>query len=165
MNNVASTNRVTGRTVLICMLAFFGVIIAVNAAMIALAIGTLPGTDVDNPYSAGIAYNKEISAARDQEARGWHIAAHVERAPDGQSIVQVDARDASGSPLAGLVFMAQFARPTDRRADHALVLAEREGGVYRGRVEGVAAGQWELIIQAARGSERVFLSRNRLMLQ
>ena len=165
MTNVASTNRVTGRTVLICMLAFFGVIIAVNAGMVTLAVGTLPGTDVDNPYSAGIAYNKEISAAREQEARGWHIAAHVERDRDGQSLVQVQARDATGAPLAGLVFTAELARPTDRRADHALVLAEREGGIYRGRVNGVAAGQWELIIQAARGSERVFLSRNRLMLQ
>jgi len=59
----------TGRSVLFCLLAFFGVIISVNIAMMTLAVETLPGTDVDSPYSAGLAYNQEITAARAQEAR------------------------------------------------------------------------------------------------
>jgi hypothetical protein len=44
------------------------------------------------------------------------------------------------------------------------MLSEREAGVYRGETEDVAAGQWDLVIEADRGSERLFLSRNRVLL-
>ena len=67
--------------------------------------------------------------------------------------------------MSGVVFSAQLARPTDRRADHVLALAERDTGVYRGSTEGVAPGQWDLIIEGRHGGERMFLSRNRLMLR
>jgi nitrogen fixation protein FixH len=160
-----SGRPLTGRTVLFSILAFFGVIIAVNVTMMTLAIETLPGTDVDNPYRVGLAYNDEISAARAQAARGWQVAARVVRQSDGRSSIRVEARDAAGAPLKGLAFSAQLVRPTDRRADHAVALAEREAGVYGGAIDGVAPGQWDLIIQGERDSERMFLSRNRLVLK
>lgn len=155
----------TGRTVLLSVLAFFGVVIAVNVTMMTLAVETLPGTDVDNPYSAGLAYNKEISAARAQEARGWHVAAHVELQADGQSTIRVEARDGAGAPVTGIAFFARLEHPVDRRADHAVSLSEGERGIYRGTAEHVAAGQWELIIEGERGSQRMFMSRNRLVLR
>jgi nitrogen fixation protein FixH len=93
----------TGRTALLSILAFFGVVMAVNVTMMTLAVETLRGTDVDNPYSAGLAYNKEISAARAQEARGWQVVAHVERQADRQSTIRVEARDGNirsiGAPI------------------------------------------------------------------
>lgn len=161
----AAKKPLTGRTVLLSILAFFSVVIAVNVTMMTLAVETLPGTDVDNPYSAGLAYNKEISAARAQEARGWHVGAHVERQADGQSIIRIEARDGAGAPVTGIAFSARLAHPIDRRADHAVILAEHERGIYRGSAEDVAPGQWELIIEGERGSERMFMSRNRLMLR
>jgi len=162
----SNTGRpLTGRIVLVWLLAFFGVIFSVNITMMTLAVETLPGTDVDNPYGAGLAYNNEITAARAQEARGWQVVAHVERQADGEGSIRVEARDAAGKPLSGMVFSARLARPTDRRADHDVGLTERESGVYRGTSEGVAVGQWDLIIEGERGSERMFLSRNRLVLR
>jgi nitrogen fixation protein FixH len=151
--------------VLLWILAFFGVVIAVNVTMGTLAIRTLPGIDIDNPYGSGLAYNEEISAARAQDARGWHVAAHVERAANGQGSIALEARDAGGVALTGMVFTVRLARPTDRRADLAVPLVEREKGQYRGVVEDVAAGQWELIIEGDRGSQRLFMSRNRLTLR
>jgi nitrogen fixation protein FixH len=161
----AGMKPLTGRTVLLSILVFFGVVIAVNITMMTLAVETLPGTDVDNPYAAGLAYNKEISAARAQEARGWHVVAHVERQADGQGTIRVEARDGAGVPVSGLAFFARLAHPIDRRADHSVSLFEDEPGVYRGTTENVAAGQWELIIEGERGPERMFMSRNRLVLR
>lgn len=166
MMQVSAAERpLTGRTVLVCILAFFGVIIAVNVTMMTLAIKTLPGTDVDNPYASGIAYNNEISAAREQEARRWRVAVRIERDRDGHGSIRVEASDAAGAPVTAIAFSARLARPTDRRADHTVPLVERESGVYRGGVDGVAAGLWELIVEGQRGSERLFMSRNRLVLQ
>jgi nitrogen fixation protein FixH len=165
MRVAAGKKPLTGRTVLLCILAFFGVVIVVNVTMVTLAVETLPGTDVDNPYGAGLAYNKEISAARAQEALGWFVVAHVEHQADGQSTIRVEARDSAGVPVTGLAFSARLAHPIDRRADHAVSLSEGEPGVYRGTAENVMAGQWELIIEGERASERMFMSRNRLVLR
>ena len=164
-DTVRQSKPLTGRTVLFCLLGFFGIVIGVNMAMMKFAIDTLPGAEVASAYRASIRFNDEIARARAQDSRGWQIGAHVERAPDGRALVQVDARDDKGAPLSGLVFTARLSRPTDARADRNLALSERGNGVYRGAVDDVAAGQWDLVIQAERGEERVFLSRNRVVLK
>lgn len=155
----------TGRMVLIYILAFFGVVIAVNGVMMKLAIDTLSGTVVDGAYAVGNAYNQELKAARAQAERGWQVAAHVDRYPDSAVSVRIDARDRAGGPVSGMAFSAQLARPADKRGDRFVTLSDIGGGAYRGSAEDVAPGQWDLIIQAERGGERVFLSRNRLVLQ
>jgi len=162
---IAVTRPLTGRTVLFCLLAFFGVVIGVNMVMMKLAIDTLPGTEVDSAYRASLAFNSEISAAREQAARNWRVAAHVERSLDGHATVQVEAHDRDGAPVSGLAFSGRLMRPIDKRADRALALAERESGIYRGGAADVAPGQWDLVIEADRGGERLFLSRNRVMLR
>ena len=108
---------ITGRMVFFMMVAFFGVVIGVNLIMMRLAIQTLPGTEVDSAYSASLAYEKEIAAARDQNARNWKVDAHVERSGQGGATLQVEARDNDGRPMSGLKFQGRFERPTDRRAD------------------------------------------------
>ena len=165
MNRHSDTRPITGRTVLICMLAFFGVVIGMNAVMIKLAVDTLPGTDVDSAYAASLAYNAEIRASHDQDARGWRVVGRVERNHDGAAVVRVEARDAVDAPLTGLVIAARLSRPTDKRHDRTVTLSERETGLYRGQAVDVAPGQWDLVLEATKGSERLFLSRNRLALR
>src|SRR3954469_22741245 len=98
------TKPLTGTKVVLMLVAFFGIVIGVNVTMMKLAIATLPGTDVDSPYAAGLSYDREISAAQDQAARKWQVNAHIERRADGAATLQVDARDASGRPMSGLTF-------------------------------------------------------------
>src|SRR3974390_2377251 len=107
----------TGRMVLVMLLAFFGVVIGVNVTMMKLAIATLPGTEVDSAYSASLGYEKEILAARAQAERRWKVDAHVERSADGAAMLLVEARDKEGRPVTGLKFQGRFERPTDKRAD------------------------------------------------
>jgi len=159
-----SERPLTGRKVLLILVAFFGVVIGVNVTMMQLAIKTLPGTEVDSAYSASLGYGKEILAARDQSARNWQVDAHLERSADGAALLQVEARDRGGRPLTGLRFQGRFERPTDKRADLAVTLAEVGIGIYRGRLEGVAAGQWDLVLEGDGSAGRLFLSKNRVML-
>jgi nitrogen fixation protein FixH len=160
----ASSKPLTGRKVLAMLLAFFGVVFGVNFLMMKLAIDTLPGTEVDSAYSASLAYEQEIAAAHDQNARDWKVDAHVQRGADGAATLQVEARDASGRPVSGLKFEGRFERPTDRRADQQVALAERGIGIYRGSAPLIAAGQWDLVLEAVSAGQRMFLSKNRVLL-
>ena len=159
-----SSKPLTGTKVFVMLVAFFGLVIGVNVTMMKLAIATLPGTDVDSPYAAGLSYEHEISAAHDQAARKWKVNAHIERRNDGGAMVQVEARDANGQPISGLKFDGRLERPTDKRADLAVAFTETGIGIYRGDAAAVAPGQWNLVIEGEARGERVFLSRNRVIL-
>jgi nitrogen fixation protein FixH len=153
-----------GRTVLWSLLGFFGVVIGANMVMTTLAIRTMPGLDVESPYIAGLKYNAEIEAAREQAARAWQVVSHVERDPEGRAVVTVEARDRDGAPLTGLAMSVRLARPADKRADRIVALTEGGGGGYRGEAVAVVAGVWDVEIEADRGAKRMFRSRNRVTL-
>ncbi|MGJ4904801.1 FixH family protein [Bradyrhizobium sp. HKCCYLS2058] len=156
--------QLTGGMVLAMLLAFFGTVIGVNVYMMTVAISTLPGTEVDSAYSASLGYENEIAAARAQEARRWQVEAHIERGAGGAAVVQVNARDASGNPLSGLTFQGRLERPADKRADQEVALAEIGGGIYRGTAEAIAPGQWDLVLEGDSSGRRLFLSKNRVLL-
>jgi nitrogen fixation protein FixH len=160
----SSPKPLTGRKVLAMLVAFFGIVIVVNMTMMKLAILTLPGTEVDSAYSASLAYEKEIVAARDQNARNWTVDAHVQRSGQGGATLQVEARDRNGQPMSGLKFRGRFERPTDRRADLPVVLAEVGIGIYRGSAPEIAPGQWDLVLEGVSAGQRLFLSKNRVLL-
>jgi nitrogen fixation protein FixH len=164
MSTRPSQRQITGRMVLLMLLAFFGVVIGVNVTMMKLAISTLPGTEVDSAYSASLGYEKEIAAARDQDARHWEVDAHVERANNGVAMLQLTARDKEGRPVTGLKVAGRFERPADKRADQAIELSEVGFGIYRGRLDAVAPGQWDLVLEGDQGGQRMFLSKNRVLL-
>ena len=155
----------TGRTVLLCLLGFFGVVIGINALMMALAIGTMPGLESERPYQAGIGYNAEIKAAQEQATRRWNIASHIDRVANGRAAVKVYARDSDGAPLTSLVLTVRLMRPTDKRADRTISLTEQESGIYRGDAADVAPGAWNIELDAERGPERMFRSKNRITLE
>jgi nitrogen fixation protein FixH len=163
---VATAGRpLTGRAVLLWLLAFFGVVIGINVIMMALAIGTMPGLETEKPYQAGIGYNAEIAAARAQATRRWKVVSHIDRDADGRASVKVEARDRDGAPLARLAVTVRLARPTDQRADRTISLAEHESGKYLGEAADVAPGLWDVELDADRGTERMFRSKNRVTLE
>jgi len=155
----------TGRAVLLWLLAFFGIDLAVNGLLAKLAIDTLPGTEVASSYSASLAYNSEIKAAHDQDARGWRVVGHVERSQSGRASVEVEVRDGNGATVTGMAFSARLERPTDKRADRFIMLRESAGGVYRGVADDVPPGQWDLVLEGERDAHRLYLSKNRLVLR
>ncbi|MBI5104899.1 MAG: FixH family protein, partial [Solirubrobacterales bacterium] len=69
--NIAKTFEITGKHVLLGMLAFFGLIIAVNIVMMRLALSTHTGVVAENTYRKGVKYNEEIAASERMALLGW----------------------------------------------------------------------------------------------
>ena len=157
------SKEVTGRTVLVCFVAFFAVVFGVNGFMVRAAVSTFGGVETESSYKAGLAFSREVAAAEAQASRHWNVQAAVVPVRDAQR-VEVNARDAGGRPLAGLTAVVRFNHPTDRRSDLAVETLE----VTPGRFAGTAtptAGQWDLVIELMRGGERVFLSKSRVIVK
>ena len=63
--------KITGKHVLVAMLAFFGLIIAVNATFVYLSLSTWTGLVSSNAYVEGLAYNATLEDAARQRQLGW----------------------------------------------------------------------------------------------
>jgi nitrogen fixation protein FixH len=162
---MASTEprKLTGRMVLATMISFFAVIIGVNAFMAHEALSTFRGVDADSAYRAGQVFEHEVSLAKAQDAEHWQVDAKVTPA-DGTAMLDIDARDASGAPISGMTTTAVFARPTDRRLDRTAAVSESRPGHYRGTAA-IEPGQWDLILELSRQGNRLFRSKNRVVIK
>lgn len=156
----------TGRKVLAMVVAFFGVIMFLNfGILLPQAISTFRGLETDSAYRASQAFNATLAQADAQAERGWRVEASLGREADGTAFAQIVARDRDGAPLDGLTGEAVLARPADRSMDRAGTVEEWGAGVYAARFEAPPMGQWDLVITLARDGERLFHSRNRLVLR
>src|SRR5258708_9320767 len=90
--------EVTGRMVLICLVAFFAVVGGVNAIMVRAAISTFGGVETENSYQAGLAFAQQIAAVEAQDALHWDLRAKAS-ADAGGSQLDVTASDTAGAPL------------------------------------------------------------------
>ena len=162
-NETACQRPLTGRTVLICLIAFFAVISIVNGIMIRAAISTFGGVETGSAYQAGKAFKLETDAARAQDERHWQVKASL-RPAAGKTLIDIEARDAAGRSLAGLAAIAYLHHPASRRADQTVTLSEGPSGHFSATANPVA-GQWDVLIELSRDGERVFRSRNRVVLQ
>ena len=155
--------EVTGRTVLVCFVAFFLTVAGANVILIKAAISTFGGVETESAYQAGLAFAKETAAVAAQDALHWQVKAKVSEEA-GATLVEVVATDAADRPLAGLEATARLVHPTDKRADLLIDLGEDEPGRFRGH-GGPVVGQWALVIELSRDGTRMFRSRNRVFLR
>ncbi|MFG1421974.1 FixH family protein [Roseixanthobacter liquoris] len=154
--------ELTGRMMLLIILAFFGVVVGVNVVMARFAVTTFGGVETESSYKAGLAFRSEEEAAAQQATRGWNVEADVESRGEARHVVLI-VRDAAGKPLSGLDVTGRLFHPTDARGDVTLVLADIGGGRYTGAVT-AHAGQWDLMLDLAQGGQRLFRSKNRVQL-
>ena len=160
----AQPRQVTGLMVLGFTLAFFAIIVGVNAFMAHAALTTFGGVETASAYQAGQTFEREVALAKLQDAQHWQVDAKLTREADGTTRLDIIAQDGSGAPVSGLAANAQFARPTDRRLDHAVAVRQTGPGHFVGNTE-LAAGQWDLLIELSRQGERLFRSKNRVILK
>lgn len=138
----------TGRKMLLVIVTFFGVIIAVNGAMLTLAVQTFGGLVVSNSYVASQNFNNDIAAAQAQPIRNWTI--DVTTTSDTISIA---VRDLNGAFLHGLGPSLTIGRPTHDRNSVSLSLVEAEPGTYTARMT-LEPGQWRGTLVLADGQTR-----------
>jgi nitrogen fixation protein FixH len=166
MPNATATARpprvLTGRMVLFCLLAFFGVVFAVNAVMVRVAVSSFSGVETESAYKAGFNFKNDVAAAQAQEDRHWAVDATLRKETVG-TMVTITARDAESRPLAGFAATARLSHPTDKRRDEVIDLSEIAPGRHQGRTS-AAQGQWDLVIEFRRDAETVFRSKSRVTL-
>lgn len=158
------TFELKGWHVLAMLLAFFGVTIAVNVVFTTYALSTFSGEDVSKPYLRGLEYNKTLAARAAQAELGWSAAIDVERDGEG-AMVTIMIADRDGAALGSLNVTATLRRPTDAHLDHTITLAAIGAGRYRGQIDEVAAGQWDVIAKAGEGDASVFEASRRVLLK
>jgi nitrogen fixation protein FixH len=157
-----SARPLTGRTVLLWLLAFFAVVSLANGILIRAAVTTFGGVETASSYQAGLAFAREAAAVRAQDTLHWQVKASVRPLAE-RTVVEIDARDAAGRPLSGLQASVNLSHPTDRRNDQPVTLGEDTSGHFRGTAAPIA-GQWDVVIELSRDGERMFRSRNRVVL-
>ncbi|MEO1198143.1 MAG: FixH family protein [Pseudomonadota bacterium] len=158
--------RITGRTVLLAMIAFFSVIFIANGFLLYFAFTTFSGLEGKSAYEAGLRFEERAIQAEQQAELGWTVAADVARA--GQSdvvIVDLHVRDRQDAPVHGMAFTATFERLTQQDDDVAIRLSESEAGRYIGQANAIPAGQWRLVITGEDADSVVYRSANRIVLE
>jgi nitrogen fixation protein FixH len=158
------TRELTGKHVLFCLVAFFAVVFAVNAALIKAATSTFGGVETSSSYKAGLMFEREISRAEQQDELHWQVDGKIARDKTGDAVLDISARDAKGASLVGVSAQARLAHPADERLDHVIALDRTNAGRFHGAVQ-AKAGQWDLIVDLYRGDARVFRSRSRVTLR
>ena len=148
MSEARKEFRLTGWHVLAMLVAFFGIIFAVNGLFIYYSQKSWTGLLQGNGYEASIKYNKEAAKARAMLAKGWQTKVIVLR--DGR--IAVELRDARGEPITGLHATALLSRPVGTRDDRTLTLTERALGRYENS-EALPLGKWIIDIRFERKGE------------
>ena len=140
----------TGRHVLIAILAFFGVIFAVNGVMTYFALNTFSGLAVDDAYRKGLRYNQQIAAADAQTAKGWQgeLVYH-----DGPGVLRLVLVDKADLPLRNLRVEGVLGRPASAQEDRPIAFVQTTPGVYEASVGLLPGGQWSARLAAYQGSE------------
>lgn len=130
--------RFSGRHMTAILLAFFGVVVAVNLTMAMVATRTFGGTVVENSYVASQKYNGWLEAARKQQQLGWTIEPRLDEQRHVNVSISVDGARISG-----------FARhPLGREADVPLTFGDdlRSAQV-------LPPGRWAVHLLVRRGDD------------
>jgi nitrogen fixation protein FixH len=162
--NERNRRELTGGKVLLWLVAFFGLVFAVNGVLVQAAISTFGGVETLSSYKAGLQFERELGLVERQDALHWQVSGTLARDSAGVAVLDLSARDAQGAPLAGLTAEVRLAHPADDRLDHVIAVRSVAAGVFHGAAE-AQAGQWELIVDLYRGDQRVFRSRSRVSLR
>ncbi|MEP0340040.1 MAG: FixH family protein [Alphaproteobacteria bacterium] len=152
----SATRPITGKMVLIWIVAFFAVIIAVNLTFVYFALDSWPGLTTQKAYEEGVAYNKTLESAARQDAMGWrsHVALGPST-PKGTRMLTLTMTGPDG-PLAGLAAQARLTRPLGKGLTVDAKLAEDRPGLYAALLRLPALGRWQVEVTARAPDGRSF---------
>lgn len=140
----------TGWHMVTVLVAFFGVVIAVNLVMARYARSTFGGTVVDNSYVASQQFNDWLVAGAAQDAAGWQHA--LTRRADGRLELRLAQR---GTAVTGAQVSVTLTHPLGREASRTVKLLPDAAGTYLSR-EAVPAGRWHARIAGVAAGQKLF---------
>jgi nitrogen fixation protein FixH len=139
------------------MLAFFGVIIAVNVTMAVFAGSSWTGLVVENAYVASQQFNEQAAAGRAQAALGWTGKLTI----DGAG-VSYRLTDKAGDTIAMQGVTVKLRHPAYAAADRTLVLARSQDGAFA-TGERAPDGLWIVEVDADFGTATPYRDVRRLV--
>lgn len=156
-----SPRIITGRTVLIYFVTFFGMVFAMNFVMVRLAVSTFSGVETESSYKAGLLFKNDVAEVHSQDVRRWRVEAKLQRG--AATRILLSARDAQLSPLTGLTTEIKLSHPMDKRRDIPVQFVETTPGEFESLTT-LPEGQWDLVIGLKRDRETLFRSKSRISL-
>lgn len=148
--------RVRGAHVLLGVVAFFAVIICVDATFTVLALRTFPGQVSVTPYEDGLIYNRRLAQLKAQDRLGWRAV--VAETP-GE--VMLTYSDRNGDPVTGLTVTGRLERPATETGRIQLKFVERSPGRYAAST-GALSGAWDITAEAHGAGDTTFIAERRL---
>jgi nitrogen fixation protein FixH len=130
----------TGRHMAAILIAFFGVIIAVNVVNARYASATFGGEVVENSYVASQRFNRWLDEAKIEKSLGWDEVTTWR--PDGRLVVALE-----GVPE-GAAVEALARHPLGRMPDRSLTFDRIAAGRYLSR-EALPEGRWDVRVTVA----------------
>jgi nitrogen fixation protein FixH len=141
------TRSFTGWHMAASLIAFFGVVIAVNILMARFAIGSFGGTVVDNSYVASQNYNDWLAEAEAQAKLGWTTRISLD--PQRRVILILSKNE---RPLSQVTSEGVAIHPLGRAASMPLTFQQTATGQYRS-IEALPAGRWRVQLTLRHGSD------------
>jgi nitrogen fixation protein FixH len=163
--NMPGNTILTGRHVLIAVLAFFGMVIAVNGVFIVLALNSWSGLSTDDAYRRGLTYNETLRQAEIQRALGWQVRTDLAPRADGRVRLSVVFTDRAEAPVEGLTIAGQLRRPSRESDDRPVELTRQGPGRYSTDLDLPLLGQWDLRLRATAPDGNTFILEDRLWLK
>jgi nitrogen fixation protein FixH len=139
--------------------AFFGVVLAANGAMIWIAFATWTGLETEGAYQKGLDFNRALAAARAQGALGWQVDLDLSSADGRLARLELTLADRHHSLIEDAKVTATFVRPTQAGHDLGLEVPHIHAGVYRAEAALPLAGVWDLHLAAQSGGDTYRLRR------
>lgn len=146
----ARPTGIRGVHVAMMMVAFFAVIIALDALFITFAIQSHPGEQVKNSYVLGLEYNKELAKQAEQRTLGWRLDAGL--VEDDTAFV-VRLSDATGKRIEGMNVAVRMHVAGVSKDLAPVWLAERAPGEYAMAATMPGPGRIEAVIAVSRGRD------------
>ncbi|MDA8637018.1 FixH family protein [Rhodospirillales bacterium] len=156
--------KITGKKVLIWMIAFFGVIIAVNSVFMFFAINTWPGLTTEDSYKKGVNFNQTLEAAARQSALGWLSKVEIGDGTDTDKAVIIRMTGQANTPLSGLVVTASVERAVGTHNTQIISMSETSPGVYSGIFKAPMQGRWIAEIRAAGPNNTSYRMKHQVMI-
>lgn len=147
-NQVHQEQKFTGKHMLAIMIAFFGVIIAVNIFMATKARGTWTGLVVKNSYVASQQYNSQLKEAEALRASGLRSDLAYE---SGKLSFILKDRAGSILPLSDAII--EIGRPAYEQADQTFALIPSGDGSYVLAID-LDRGAWAVKISGQNGETK-----------
>ena len=141
------TRSFTGWHMAAILVAFFGVVVAVNLIMARYAIDTFGGTVVDNSYVASQNYNRWLAEADAQSKLGWTPKISLDASRRVKLIVLKD-----DAPIANVGAAGVAIHPLGRAPSIPLTFVSLSNGALLAN-QALPAGRWRVQLSVRKGPD------------